>query len=166
MIKELCYTVSMINDMLEMQKELDKDIFEKKGIENFSREHLDLAIIDEIGELTHELKGAWCWWKKTQKEPERELVLGELVDVWHFVLMKHYKILNRGDYTTSEFLRVLNFCTENPSEYTDIYTFLSSSFEIDDVIALTYSLNFNIKDVYNAYIEKNKINHQRAENGY
>ena len=43
-----------------------------------------MAILDEIGELTHELKANWCWWKKTQAPVDNEKVLGELVDIWHF----------------------------------------------------------------------------------
>jgi dimeric dUTPase (all-alpha-NTP-PPase superfamily) len=44
------------------------------------------TILDEVGELTHELKANWCWWKKTQPPVDEKKVLGELVDIWHFVL--------------------------------------------------------------------------------
>lgn len=78
--------IELIKEMLKMQKKLDEAIMEEYGLEELDEEKLNLAILDEIGELTHELKANWCWWKKTQAPVDKEKVLGELVDVWHFVL--------------------------------------------------------------------------------
>ncbi len=33
------------------------------------------------------MKSRWCWWKKTQAPEDRDEVLEELADVWHFALM-------------------------------------------------------------------------------
>lgn len=76
----------MIETMLKKQSKLDESIMSAYGLTEIDRENLDMAILDEIGELTHELKGEWCWWKKTQAPVDDEKVLGELVDIWHFVL--------------------------------------------------------------------------------
>lgn len=78
--------IDLIKEMLQMQAKLDKAIMEEYGLEELDEENLRMAILDEVGELTHELKGNWCWWKKTQAPVDKEKVLGELVDVWHFVL--------------------------------------------------------------------------------
>lgn len=48
-------------------------VFERIGEDE---EKLNLAILDEIGELTHELKANWCWWKKSQAPVDNEKVLG------------------------------------------------------------------------------------------
>ena len=69
-----------------MQRTLNENILNEFGEEAMTEEKLELAIIDELGELTHELKGDWCWWKKTQKPVDRKRVLEELVDVYHFVM--------------------------------------------------------------------------------
>lgn len=76
----------LIKEMLQMQKKLDEAIMEEYGLTEIDEENLRMAILDETGELTHELKGNWCWWKKTQAPVDMGKVLGELVDIWHFVL--------------------------------------------------------------------------------
>ena len=59
MIKE------QLKEMFTMQKALNEAILKEYGEDSITEEKLQLAIIDELGELTHELKGDWCWWKKT-----------------------------------------------------------------------------------------------------
>lgn len=76
----------LIKEMLHMQSRLDKAIMDEYGLDEIDEENLRMAILDEVGELTHELKANWCWWKKTQAPVDKEKVLGELVDIWHFVL--------------------------------------------------------------------------------
>lgn len=167
---ELNNNVDMINAMLAMQKKLDSDIMQKKGIKygegNLTEDNINLAIIDELGELNHELKGLWCWWKEHQDSPDHKKVLEELVDLWHFVLMKHYLVSELGDYTIERLAQVIPYIATSISDYHFIYTIGSSAFDIDDVIALTYSLGFEISDVHRAYMEKNRINHERLERGY
>ena len=72
-----------LTQMFLMQETLNQNILKEFGQDSMTKEKLQLAIIDELGELTHELKGNWCWWKKTQKPVDRKRVLEELVDVYH-----------------------------------------------------------------------------------
>lgn len=83
----------LIKEMLHKQAELDKSIISAYGLKKITDDKLAFAILDEVGELTHELKGDWCWWKKTQAPVDDKKVLGELIDVWHFVLswQNHFK---------------------------------------------------------------------------
>ena len=85
--------VELVKEMLRMQESLDQKIMKAHDLKSISKQQLNMAILDEVGELTHELKGNWCWWKFTQKPVNIEKVLGELVDVWHFVLSytNHYE---------------------------------------------------------------------------
>lgn len=76
----------LIKEMLDMQEKLDEAIMKGYGLFYIDEEKLSFAILDEVGELTHELKANWCWWKKTQAPVDDNKVLGELVDIWHFVL--------------------------------------------------------------------------------
>lgn len=78
--------IELIRKMLKMQAKLDEAIMKEYGLYTIDEEKLSFAILDEVGELTHELKGNWCYWKKTQPPVDGEKVLGELVDIWHFVL--------------------------------------------------------------------------------
>lgn len=65
--------VELIKEMLQMQAKLDKAIMDEYGLEKLDEENLRMAILDEVGELTHELKGEWCWWKKTQPQGDEEV---------------------------------------------------------------------------------------------
>lgn len=96
----------MIETMLKKQSKLDESVMSAYGLTEIDRENLDMAILDEIGELTHELKGEWCWWKKTQAPVDDEKVLGELVDIWHFVLSYQNQLskVKRGILMDIEFI--------------------------------------------------------------
>lgn len=62
----------LIKEMLQMQAKLDKAIMDEYKLEELDEGKLNLAILDEIGELTHELKANWCWWKKSQEPVDRK----------------------------------------------------------------------------------------------
>lgn len=62
----------LIKEMLKKQSKLDESIMSAYGLEEIDEEKLNMAILDEIGELTHELKANWCWWKKTQAPVDNE----------------------------------------------------------------------------------------------
>ncbi len=77
---------NQLKEMFQMQKSLNENILKEFGKLSMTSDKLQMAITDELGELTHELKGRWCWWKKSQKPVDRKRVLEELVDVYHFVM--------------------------------------------------------------------------------
>ena len=62
------------------------NILEEYGNEKYTWDNLLHALFDELGELNHELKAKWCWWKKTQEPVDREKLLEEYVDCIHFGL--------------------------------------------------------------------------------
>lgn len=160
--------IEIIKEMLEMQKKLDESIMKEHKLTEIKQEQLEIAILDEIGELTHELKGAWCWWKKTQPQVDEKKVLCELVDVWHFVLSYTY------NFSDARFTHI-DWMVEK-----GIYTFekeglaclLANLAIAEDENKLFYSiavgacLGFCIEDVYKAYCDKNKVNYQRLKEGY
>lgn len=45
-----------LKEMFQMQRTLNENILNEFGEEAMTEEKLELAIIDELGELTHELK--------------------------------------------------------------------------------------------------------------
>lgn len=164
----------LIKKMLQMQSKLDEAIMKEYGLDEIDEEKLNMAILDEVGELTHELKANWCWWKKTQAPVDKEKVLGELVDIWHFVLswQNHFMSGEEG-------LRKEKVMVENIKQYvwgmknikkefvyvlTDLPSFTDS--RVEALIAITEYLGFTIERVYEAYCDKNKVNYQRLESGY
>lgn len=165
--------IELIKEMLKMQSELDKAIMKEYGLEELDEEKLNLAILDEVGELTHELKANWCWWKKTQTPVDNDKVLEELVDVWHFALsyQNHFDygmqgIINRCMFlrNTEKHLDLLKAKDyELPEIFSDLVVF---EYKLERLIAITEYLGFTVEQVYKAYCDKNKINYQRLESGY
>lgn len=157
--------VQMINEMAEMQKELNKVIFTKSKecphpMETYDTNRIMLALIDEIGELVHELKGDWCWWKKTQPQVNQERVLEELVDVWHFALSMNIYFDKK--------CKVVDFPSEtlNRNLYSYICDVIMFGGTYNTMIELTFKLGFTIEEVYYSYIEKNQENYNRIKEGY
>lgn len=167
--------LDLIKEMLQMQAKLDESIMKEYGLTEIEEAKLNMAILDEVGELTHELKGNWCWWKKTQPKVDRKKVLGELVDVWHFVL-SYTNNFNDGesmfDTETDEFDRGYKYYLSkthfNKNALTNLYSELIDSWleKLIILVVITEYLGFTIEQVYKAYCEKNKVNYQRLESGY
>lgn len=164
----------LIKEMLQMQKKLDEAIMEEYGLTEIDEENLRMAILDEVGELTHELKGNWCWWKKTQPQVDEEKVLGELVDIWHFVLsyQNHFNFgeearlsyLNEEELSNGMLKRLRTKKSNLSKVLTRLVIFESSIIPV--LIAIAEYLGFTIEQVYEAYGDKNKINYQRLKEGY
>lgn len=166
--------IKLIKEMLQMQAKLDEAIMNEYGLNEIDEENLRMAILDEVGELTHELKGNWCWWKKTQSPVDDKKVLGELVDVWHFVLsyQNHFNCGENGilnylifEKTSDNILNLLMTYEYKLSEtLTDLSTW--NIHKMERLIAITEYLGFTIEQVYEAYCDKNKVNYQRLKEGY
>lgn len=160
--------IKLIREMLQMQSKLDEEIMNVHKLTEINQEQLELAILDEIGELTHELKGIWCWWKFTQKPVNNEKVLGELVDIWHFVLSYTYNFCDVG-FTNLELMVEIGIKTCKREGFACLLANIINAEYANKLfylIAVSMCLGFTIEDVYNAYCEKNKVNYQRLERGY
>ena len=164
----------LIKEMLPMQAKLDKSIMSAYGLTKINKENLRMAILDEVGELTHELKGDWCWWKKTQAPVDDKKVLGELVDIWHFVL-SYQNHFNFGKETLLSFLDEVEISDRFLERFREGYLTLPIALTllvsdgnsiIEMLIAITEYIGFTIEQVYEAYCGKNKINYQRLKEGY
>ena len=164
----------LIKEMLQMQAKLDEAIMKEYGLNEIDEENLRMAILDEVGELTHELKGDWCWWKKTQAPVDDKKVLGELVDIWHFVLsyQNHFNGGENGILNASMFERnsdnILNLLMTNEYKLSETLTNLSTwnVHKMERLVAISEYLGFTIEQVYKAYCDKNKVNYQRLKEGY
>ena len=164
--------IEMILEMAEMQKKLDEALLEKGKalgkIKQYETDRVAFALIDEIGELVHELKGDWCWWKATQKPVDRNKVLEELVDVWHFGLSLDIQ----APYNERVLLRLDLWQPFRDQEevlsaiYVLINKVYNDCYVTEILYNLTYALGFTIEDVYQGYIKKNKENYERIANGY
>lgn len=159
-----------LKEMFQMQRTLNKSILDEFGEESMTEEKLELAIIDELGELTHELKGDWCWWKKSQAPVNRQRVLEELVDVYHFVMT--WEMLDNENLKIEDLLYYYSYYISRFGNGVqgDLNDFINNvSIENDKLqylLDLTERLGFSFDDVYQEYLNKNKINYERLKNGY
>lgn len=163
----------MIETMLKKQDELNSAIMKEFGLTTISKEQIDLATLDEIGEFTHELKGDWCWWKKSQEPVNRNKALEELADVFHFVLI--YELLyGKRKYLTDPEQYWGSPCSYMPMVQMDIgfgiANALISILKFVDgrlmyLLALSEHLGFCLEEIYAAYMRKNAINMERLKNG-
>lgn len=166
--------IELIKKMLQMQAKLDEAIMKEYGLAEIDKKNLGFAILDEVGELTHELKGNWCWWKKSQAPVDEEKVLGELVDIWHFVLSYQNHFDSGEEELRAEEQMIYNaitcFCVIKVFKTGIIYLLADltriNSNKLERLIAITEYLGFTIEDVYKAYCDKNKVNYQRLKEGY
>lgn len=162
-----------LEKMLEMQKNLNEDILAKHGKAKYNLNNLNLALLDEVGELVHELKGDWCWWKFTQKEPDIAKVKEEFVDCIHFglCLILYYPIGKFGAFDYDAMMNNYRYTKDvEPDLYEVIESVLSLYYSINCRIAnlfyLGERLGFSFNEIYEAYVEKNKINFERLKEGY
>lgn len=157
----------MLCKMLEMQRELDKAIIMEKAkmLDYPSPSQYCSAIIDEIGELNHELKPEW--WKKNPGEVDRDKVLEELVDIWHFCLSFANSVKYKPNPDTLyEKYRVLTNVVGFTNNIVNEITKRNCEEIFKRLLALSHFLRFEMYEVYMAYIKKNEVNHQRAESDY
>ena len=139
--------IKLIKEMLQMQAKLDEAIMKEYGLTEIDKKNLGFAILDEVGELTHELKGDWCWWKKSQA-PVEELRAEEQMIENAKIYFCEIKVFKTGIIYLLADLTSIN------------------SNKLERLIAITEYLGFTIEDVYQAYCGKNKINYQRLKEGY
>lgn len=158
-----------LKEMFQIQRVLNENILDEFGEEAMTEEKLELAIIDELGELTHELKGDWCWWKKTQLPVNRQRVLEELVDVYHFVMTwELYQSDNDIDFIIKEYgYYIIRFGMGVTGVLGNFIGAVASNFEkLDALLDLTEMLGFSFDEIYQEYLNKSKINYERLKNGY
>lgn len=154
-----------ILEMLKMQELLDKSFMEYMGKDKLDVEKVRMALFDELGEVNHEMKAEWCYWKKTQKPVDREKLKEEMSDVYHFSLTLHR--LYHGFEFDEGYIRYGEVIHGYDNWFNMIKAVIESSFAtLYEVIILTEKLGFTFEEIYQAYIDKNKVNYQRIKEGY
>lgn len=163
---------NQLKEMFQIQKSLNENILKEFGKLSMTSNKLQMAITDELGELTHELKGDWCWWKKTQPPVDRKRVLEELVDVYHFVMTWEL----RYGPVAGDIKGILEYYKDAIDEYEKdisalelhklICIVIFRKNKLMNLLVLSRRLNFIFDEIYQEYLRKNKINYERLKNGY
>jgi len=153
-----------MQDALDKRIELEHDL---AGVPLLRKKILSLQV--ELGELANETRCFKFW---SIKDPSKnDVILEEYVDCLHFILSigleKNFEniTLNTKCITFELSEQFLNL-------YINITDFInSSSFDnysniFENFLCLGENLGFSKKDIENAYLYKNNINHERQDNGY
>lgn len=173
---------SMVEALLDRQRIYDQAVEKAHGvrIRQLDDSRIKAALTDEAGELNHELKSRWCWWKKTQEPEDRDKVLEELADVWHFALMVILRLTEPGSAGREAFINGVGTMSQyipdtSPCEFLSCWTghqlwltATPTAFEGAGMMlsGLTQYCGFSLDDVYTAYIKKNEENFARIRRGY
>ncbi len=157
-------------ELFRQQKELDQFIQKSHHLEKEDlTERKILAFGVELGELANETR-CFKFWSLKEASPE-EKVPEEYVDGLHFLLSLGLEM----DYVFDE-LESGSICKDTTRQFLLVYRAVSQ-FEQDlgytsyhrlfqAFIALGEKLGFTREEVMNSYLAKNKVNHQRQEEGY
>lgn len=147
------------------QKQLDTRIEEGHGLEGKNLlENKVVALLTELYECVNEAR--WFKYWKVDRKPKPGL-LEEYVDTIHFALslandfgLEDYEYTDPADHD-------LNYLTIG---LTNMITQLPYRKNIEQVlnylIKFGYQLGFDEQQVIDAYLNKNKVNHERQESGY
>lgn len=152
--------------MKVMQNVLDEAILKEHQCE-FDKNKCKLALFDELGEMNHENKASWCWWKYTQKPVDREKLLEELVDAWHFALSldNHTKKRIARDFDPVMYEHFEHLACNSLADLMAMTVYMDFDY-VELMLLITEKLGFTIDDIYECYQKKNKVNFERLKNGY
>ena len=169
-MQNIFLSLEQINEIREMQRELDERILSGLGIEPKEialEKHL--ALKTELFELINEIE-SFKWWKKNKG---KEHILEEGCDVLHFLLSlandNEIEFIDVDtntdmiDMEMNELLGIMDSLTLDMFIEKD-YTGLNFLLKLLSIVL--HKKGYNANDLYNAYISKNKVNHERQDNNY
>lgn len=162
---------------LEKQALLDEAIMKEKQItknewlNDLENNHV-IALKVEVAEFVNECSNIWKYWK--DKEPNRERIIDEAIDVLHFVFLRLNKRANLSEKEVYDFYinnsaSRINAVGENEKTSEMFRLLLDKQYPLTILAIVMYVLSeygFTRDDVIEQYNKKNAINFERLENGY
>ena len=167
-----------LNKLYEKQAVLDKHILDKHNIKMSKEELLDntiLALLVEIGELANTTRCFKHW--STKGMMDKEIVLDELADVWHFYLsignqvgfkkedmfVYHSTKALRDDKMATLAIEFTRLLTTGGMIGMDLEWYSTYGFRLECLAEL---LGFTNEEVEQAYLKKHEENYKRQREGY
>jgi len=147
-----------------MQEAMNTKIHPKWRDQNFAWYR---AIWIECAELLDH--HGWKWWKK--QEPNRDQMLLELIDIWHFGLSLLLVKNSSVEMITEILEQELNIRLDTDNFGEDLEAFVShtlktKNFDVAKFASLMRGINMNFEDLYVGYVGKNVLNFFRQDHGY
>lgn len=160
----------MINELYTVQKQLNDRILVEHNLnsEDLVNEKY-MAFLVELGEFANETRCFKYW--STKGPSASNIIIEELSDVLHFLLTIGIMLDEPHlDFYLEETERDLTELFLSMYNDTNLIINTQSKFVyvrmFNTLMQIASQLGFNEQDVYNSYMNKNKINHQRQDNGY
>ncbi len=153
-----------IQTMLQMQEAMNEKVHANWVAQNFEWYR---AIWIEAAELLDHY--GWKWWKK--QAPDREQVILELIDIWHFGL----SILlsagnNHKDIAIEVEMALKPFETDKDFrlllEDFALTTLQTKQFDLSGFATLMQAMQLDFVNLYRTYVGKNVLNFFRQDHGY
>lgn len=169
-MQNIFLSLEQINEIREMQRILDERILKDLGIEpkDIALEK-HLALKTELFELINEIE-SFKWWKKNKG---KEHILEEGCDVLHFLLslandneIEFIDVDTNTDMVDMEMNELLGIMDSLTLDMFIEKDYTGLNFLLKLLSIVLYKKGYNANDLYNAYISKNKVNHERQDNNY
>lgn len=159
------------SEIFSLQKELDNKILENKNLAAKTiTDQKFLALLVELGEFSNELR-CFKYWSNNKNYKSRTLLLEEYIDCLHFIVsiaigfsidIEKYQFVPQMQ-TDLNILILETFAT-----ITNFWKKLINDFEciLNNFLTIAKVIGFNFTEIYEMYLYKNNINHQRIINNY
>ena len=163
--------IEQLKELLEMQRVLDENILRNKGIKQYPKENMQVALFVELGELLNELPTLFKHWKSSAVD-NREKALVEYVDCLHFALSltNNEKESFDNDLALSPDIYDYNSHTVTLLAEMKISSLMKNIIQFEGnlsyLFGLGVKLGFEWDEIYKAYKDKNAINYERLRGGY
>lgn len=158
-------------ELSNMQQYLDLSIYKEKGITEYPKKEVMVALIVELGELMNEFPTKFKYWKDTAKDNYQKGLV-EYVDCLHFALSLTNYMTSEDieSYTDEKYIESITYSNITNRKY-DLSDILVQIIDIEELclpylMMLGKKLGFSWDEIYKTYIEKNRINCERLNSGY
>lgn len=150
--------------MLQLQDEMNTRVhpaWREQGYEWYRAIWIECAeLMDHFG---------WKWWKK--QSPDREQVVLELIDIWHFGLSSLLQVESSVDAIADQLERAMAAAAPNQDFRADVEAFVQQiliSREFDPALfnQLLCHMDISLDHLYRSYVGKNVLNFFRQDKGY
>lgn len=150
--------------MLQLQDEMNTRVhpaWREQGYEWYRAIWIECAeLMDHFG---------WKWWKK--QSPDREQVVLELIDIWHFGLSSLLQVESSVDAIADQLERAMTATAPKQDFREDVETFVQqilTSRKFDPALfnQLLCHMDISLDQLYRSYVGKNVLNFFRQDKGY
>ena len=150
--------------MLQMQNEMNSRVHPSWRDQNYEWYR---AIWIECAELMDHY--GWKWWKK--QSPDREQVILELIDIWHFGLSSLLQAETSEDKIADRLEAAMSATQLDQVFLDDVETFAQrtlSTRQFDPLLfnRLLCHMDISLDHLYRSYVGKNVLNFFRQDRGY